>query len=301
MPNSLPHPLFPSVSRRGFLAGGLGLLAASCTSQPMEAPNPLITKPTGAPLTVVMPNSDLAVGPNRFVLAMLDANNRPMTKVANTVRFYKTQTATTAVLKAETTATYYNIGPGDRGIYVARADFDTAGDWGLEVLATPAGAAQPLVNRAGFKVAEKSKTPSIGAAALPSTQLTTRDKPLSLICSANPADEFHDRTVAEALKNGKPIVLLLGSPGFCTSQTCGPNLEHLIAAKKKVGDQVQFIHIEIYKDAKPPDVVPESDAWGLPSEPWTFFINSAGKVVDKYEGGVASEELEPAIAKLLTA
>ena len=32
--------------------------------------------------------------------------------------------------------------------------------------------------------------------------------------------------------------------------------------------------------------------WGLPSEPWSFLINSEGIIIGKYEGFISEYELE---------
>jgi hypothetical protein len=286
------------VGRRGLLAGGLGLLAAACA--PGAPASPLVQPRPGQPLTVAVPNSDLAVGKNRFVLALLDSENRPIPNARNVVRFYKVRTATTAELKAETTAAYYIIGPGDRGIYVTRGEFDEAGSWGLEVTALlPSG--QELTSRVAFTVSETSKTPPVGTRPPASHQATLADKPLDKLCTAKPADPLHDLTVAAALAAGKPALIMLGSPGFCASATCGPNLEHILKARQRLGDRLNWLHVEIYQDAQPPTLAPVVGEWNLPSEPWIFLVNGDGVLVEKFEGGVAAAELDPALDALLSA
>jgi hypothetical protein len=286
------------VGRRGLLAGGFGLLAAACA--PTAPASPLVQPRTGQPLTVAVPNSDLAVGKNRFVLALLDSENRLIPNARNVVRFYKVRTSATAELKSETTAAYHVIGPGERGIYVTRGEFDEAGAWGLEVIATLPGG-QEQVSRVAFTVNETSKTPAIGARPPATRQATLADKPLDKLCTAKPGDPLHDLTVMDALAAGKPALIMLGSPGFCASATCGPNLEHILKARQRLGDRLNWIHVEIYQDAQPPTLAPAIAEWNLPSEPWIFLVNAAGVVVDKYEGGVAPAELDPALDALLTA
>ncbi|MFN8533482.1 MAG: hypothetical protein U0556_08035 [Dehalococcoidia bacterium] len=283
--------------RRGFLVGGVGLFAAACS--PQQAGSPLVQPRTGAPLTIAVPNSDLAIGKNRFVLAMLDADNRPIPNAKNVVRFYKVRSATTAELKAETTAAYQVIGPGDRGVYVTRGEFDEAGNWGLEVVAAlPSG---EQVSRVAFTVAEKSKTPAIGTRPPASRQAILPEKPLDKLCTAKPGDPLHDLTVADALAAGKPTLIMIGSPGFCSSATCGPNLDHILAARTRIGNKINWVHVEIYQDAQPPTLAPVIGEWNLPSEPWIFLVDSAGLVVDKFEGGVSPAELDAALTALIPA
>src|SRR5262245_25124445 len=119
------------VGRRGLLLAGAGLVAAACTP---SGPNtgssspqsPLVQPRTGQPLTVALPNSDLTIGKNRFVLALLDADNKPIPNAQTALKFFKIRSTTTAEYKGDGSTTYYTIGPGERGIYVARTDFDEA-------------------------------------------------------------------------------------------------------------------------------------------------------------------------------
>ncbi len=39
--------------------------------------------------------------------------------------------------------------------------------------------------------------------------------------------------------------------------------------------------------------------WGLPTEPWTFGVGSDGRVVKRFEGLVAVDEVVAALAQLL--
>ena len=46
--------------------------------------------------------------------------------------------------------------------------------------------------------------------------------------SAAPPCALHTSSLDELLSNGKPTALLFASPGFCTSQTCAPQLAVLL-------------------------------------------------------------------------
>jgi len=106
-------------------------------------------------------------------------------------------------------------------------------------------------------------------------------------------------TVADAIKNGKPTLVLFATPRYCVSRMCGPTLEMLNGLKQKYGDQANFIHIEVYQDFNTFTPVPEMDAWHLPSEPWLFMIDRAGRIAAKFEGGLTRQEIEPALLELL--
>ncbi len=149
--------LYIPLSRRHFLLGlavGVWTLAA-CRPQAPPSPTSSLVRQRAAPgeLTGVLPNSDLAVGPNnRFLLALLDDRNRPVTDGQVWLRFFKLIDQNTAELRVETMAVYRGSAElGDRGVYVARVGFDQPGTWGVEVqVLRPDGASHLL--RLGFEV-----------------------------------------------------------------------------------------------------------------------------------------------------
>ena len=70
----------------------------------------------------------------------------------------------------------------------------------------------------------------------------------------------------------------------------------LQALQQEYGDQANYIHVEIYQDGHPPEVVPAVKEWGLPSEPWLFVVGADGRVADKFEGSITVDEVGPALA-----
>lgn len=319
------------LSRRQFLLALLGsaaaALGAACSSGPAAAPpaspappTPASAAPTAAPthhgaadlvatptgqFAAILPNSDLAVGPNRVVIALLDERNRPIKEAQTHVRFFKVLGEGKAQLRAEGEAVWRGSGLGDRGLYVTRATFDEAGAWGAEVTASKDGVTRQA--RVGFEVAATPRTPAIGTPAIPSRQKTATDPAArEAICSARPPDDMHDLTIADALTRGRPIVLLFATPGYCTSQTCGPDLQTVQTLEERYRHQAIFIHVEIYEEFQTATkfeelkVAPAVLEWNLPSEPWVFLIDRQGLIADKFEGALTVEELEPALQRLLT-
>ncbi len=39
--------------------------------------------------------------------------------------------------------------------------------------------------------------------------------------------------------------------------------------------------------------------WGLRTEPWLFLVGADGKIVNRYEGGITVEEIQPDVEKLV--
>jgi hypothetical protein len=253
-------------------------------------------------LTGVLPATDLAVGPdNRFLLGLLDDNNRPVNDAQVELRFFKVLDPASAQLRGSATAQFRGSPQlGDRGLYVARTGFDEPGSWGVEVQASrPNGQTQTL--RLSFEVRAQSQTPAIGSPA-PASQTATASNPAEAekICSARPVDGFHRLSIAEALAQRKPLLALFATPGFCVTRTCGPSLEVVQTASVPYGERLNVVHVEIYKGGQPPEVVAAVGEWRLPSEPWAFLIGADGRIADKLEGGITTEELGPAVARLIS-
>ena len=91
---------------------------------------------------------------------------------------------------------------------------------------------------------------------------------------------------------------------FCVTQICGPVLDEVIKVQDQYGDRVNFIHIEPWdlKVARSEGrlvAIPEFTEWELPSEPWVFVVDGAGRVAARYEGLVTHGELEVAVREVL--
>ncbi len=274
----------------------------------MATPNPLLDQPRGnGSITAALPASDLAVGPNqRFLVALIGPGNQLITDAQVELGFFKITGADSAQLRSRAKATYLEPpGAPGRGIYVARTDFDEAGDWGVEAnVVRPTGSQPPI--RVSFKVKPTSETPALGQAVPASRTLVGHsEQEVESFCSARPADpEFHQLSIADAIGQGKPTAILFATPGFCESMLCGPSLESLRTLRQRFGDQANYVHVEIYKDGRPNDrkeMVPAVSEWGLPSEPWLFVVDSSGRLADKFEGSITVEEAAPVVERLLSA
>ena len=287
----------PSQGASSPAPGAPGSAAGAPTEGASEgAPNPLV-RPTAAPgrLAAVLPNTDLTVGANRFLIALHDDQNRPVTDAPVQLRFF-TLSGDQATLRSETPAVFHRS--GDKGIYVAPAHFDQPGRWGVEAVAGQGP--EEKVARADFEVRAQSRTPAIGAPA-PRSQTKTATDPdeVAKICSADPVDDMHGLTIEQAVTSGKPSVILFGTPAYCTSQTCGPALEAVQAVQATYREQANFVHVEIYEGLVPGPLVQAVREWNLPSDPWIFVVDREGNISAKFETMISAEELEPAVAQVV--
>ena len=264
-------------------------------------------------------NHTLAVGENRFSLGLLDKDNSPILGARVRLRFFDLN-GEEPVMKSEADARFIPVelyfideGPGkekqvvgSNGVYVAEVSFGRAGRWGVEVRATLAGEELgPVPFR--FDVQEETPEPAPGDAAPASRQFTLADvADVSEIDSSYPLrPHMHDVTVADALAGGKPLVIAFATPAFCESRTCGPVMDSVMDPlyEKHKGEAV-FIHIEPYllealRAGAGRVPVPAMREWGLLTEPWVFVVGRDGKVAAKFEGIVALDEVEAALAAAL--
>jgi hypothetical protein len=111
-----------------------------------------------------------------------------------------------------------------------------------------------------------------------------------------PAPQLHQTDFAEVVGES-PVVLLFATPALCTSSVCGPVVDVALDAQAEhEGDDVVFIHMEIYEDNQlEQGFRPQVRAFNLPTEPWLFTIDRDGKVAARIEGAFSADELERAI------
>jgi hypothetical protein len=288
------------LTRRGLVGLGAAALVGAACRVPASPTPPLAqesSKQDG--WTPILPSSDLAVGPNRFLYAVLDERNRPIRDAKVHLRFFDLSAGEAAPV-AESDAPFRGQGLGDKGVYVARVSLPRAGAWGVEAqIERPDGTKKALRTR--FEVAAQSKTPAIGAAAPPSRQPLLKDvADPKIVCTAPTPCAFHDITVADALGLRKPALLLFATPAFCSSATCGPDLETVQGIEPSFRERVTFMHLEIYAD--PPTLEKTHrhvEEWRLPSEPWVFVLEREGKVADKLEGGITGDELREVLTRVV--
>ena len=91
-----------------------------------------------------------------------------------------------------------------------------------------------------------------------------------------PPDQMHEDDFADVLGR-KPVILVFATPAFCQSRACGPVVDVTEEARARFGDEVSFIHMEIYENNDPSaGVRPQVKAFRLPSEPWLLRSTPTG-------------------------
>ena len=192
-------------------------------------------------------------------------------------------------------------------MFVAEFDLDVAGAYEIDIDFT-SNDGTPIFAQTSFIVKEEPSTPAIGSPAPASVTHTAAgtDDISHITSSPEPDLDLYELSVHEALEQDKPLVIVFATPAFCVSATCGPQVGELSKIKERVGDRANYIHVEVFEDPhliegdRPTGgLVPAVDEWGLPTEPWTFIIDSQGLVQAKFEQFTTAEEIEAKLLEIL--
>ena len=274
--------------------------------QPSATPQSPATQDTG--ITVALASSDLGVGENRVAFGLIDAVRGAIKGAQVEVQTFFVTDAGTQGPSQTVDAVFREWPGGVGGVYVAMLSFDQPGNWMLGVsLPQPDGSTARIGTIA--QVGERSRTPPIGSPAPPSDNKSARDVTNldELTTDTAPDPELYAMTIAEALQEDTPLLVTFATPAYCTSATCGPQVDVVKEVKERHGAQMNFIHIEVYDN--PPEIreggveqariSPTLAEWNLATEPWTFIMDSQGMVRAKFEGFVGAAELEEAILQVV--
>jgi hypothetical protein len=203
-----------------------------------------------------------------------------------------------------------------RGVYEAKdVTFDQAGVWRATLSFEIDGVARNLT--ADFSVSPTSQIPAPGMRALKTENLTVASKDVRKGAIDSMADgggkipdpELHRWTIADAIAQRRPALVLFGTPAYCQSQFCGPEVTELQKLAAEHPDRAVYIHIEIWKDfnAQPQVVNKGAADWllrklpdGSPemTEPWLYLIGSDGVIADRWGPLFDSAEVAAALEAL---
>ncbi len=255
-------------------------------------------------------STELAVGPNRFLLNLLDNRNEPLASPDREVdlRFFNlARDAAQPALSA--TSSYLPTVESLPGLYRAEVEFSCWGEWGVEAVATEADGSE-RVGRMIFPVRPTSSTPALGAPAPASVTptATTAAEIAAISTDTDPDPDFYADSIDEALAARRPFLVIFSTPAFCRTATCGPALDIVKSVAADYDSQVSFIHVEPYElaivdgqlqpvlsDQNLPMPVEAVTQWGLPTEPYIFVVDAAGMLAAKLEGVASADEIEVAL------
>jgi hypothetical protein len=309
------------IGRTVRLALAMGLLMTGCSGSgdggANDGPKP--------ELTAEVASFDLAADrPTRFLvgLGMFTPDGQLFVSgghVLLSFYFLGEDQATTREPFADETATFLPIAGSDgpfgpepvaapgssgRGVYALEDfEFDRPGFWEVEVTADLEDQG-PLTAPGAFEVLPEPLVPAVGDRAPKTENLTLRseDAPQEAIDSRAatgeiPDPELHTTTVAEAIAEHHPVLVVISTPVYCVSKFCGPVTDMVQELAAEYEDRAEFIHIEVWRDFQGRVVNKAAAEWILRNdtlqEPWVFFIDRDGRVGGRWDNVATRQEIEP--------
>lgn len=119
-----------------------------------------------------------------------------------------------------------------------------------------------------------------------------------------PDPHLHDTTIATALDQGRPIVVVVSTPTYCVSQFCGPITQTIGELADRYGDAAEFIHLEVWRDFDAGDLNDAAAAWIQTeqggNEPWVFLVGADSTIQARWDNVLDEAELVEALDGLAT-
>ncbi|MCL4265334.1 MAG: hypothetical protein KJ069_19115 [Anaerolineae bacterium] len=268
-----------------------GLAACGGTSSPAGVESGV------SPAQIQRLNFEYVVGTPRISFAIFDGPE-PLANVAHvevTAQLTGEENAEPVDIVTAVPYTDYEI-----PYWVITPQLPTPGIWGLTATITLANG-QTITAPFLLEVTTQNQAIPLGAAAPPSQNRTLATEPdLHKLSSGNePNPAFYQMTIADAVQTGKPTVVAFATPGLCQTKWCTPVLDSVETLYGEVGDQANFIHVEVHDDFQNLTFVPEMAEWGLQTEPWVYVLDGDGRVAARFEGPLSPRELSLALEPLL--
>jgi hypothetical protein len=284
------------ISRRRFIAGiaASGALAACSSSGSGGGAAADVAGPSGEGFTLVQrfPNNVQVPGEIRLPISLSTGaaefiQDGPATLAARVVDIDGNPigSAFTAVKRTVAPAPYYDF----------RTTIDAPGVYALVVDGGPD-------TGASFQVLEPGEV----AVPTPGQLLPGFDTPTigneqgqAALCTLTPDPcPFHTISLASALNLGKPVAYYVGTPAFCSTGSCAPALDALVASRELFGDEIVYVHAEVFTDDAGIDIAPAVTAVGMTYEPALFLTDANGVVVERLDAVWDSTELNARLTLL---
>jgi hypothetical protein len=185
-------------------------------------------------------------------------------------------------------------------VYAADVPFEKPGDYAVMAVTIVDGKPVAAPGQLTVTTSAKDPVPEVGEAA-PKAETDTvaaAGGDVEAIDTRRPTSDMH-ANFAEAVGK-KPVALLFATPQLCQSRVCGPVVDVALQLRARYGDQVEFIHQEVYTDNDPNKGLRKPlQEFGLPTEPWLFVVGEDGEVTARLEGSFGLSAFEQALKTAL--
>jgi hypothetical protein len=185
-------------------------------------------------------------------------------------------------------------------VYAAHVPFSKAGQYAVMAVTIVGGKPVAAPGEIQVITPAQDKIPEVGEPA-PKVQTDTvasAGGDAEAIDTRRPTSDMHANFADEVGK--KPVALLFATPQLCQSRVCGPVVDVALQLRSRYGDQVEFIHQEVYTDNDPNKGLRKPlQEFGLATEPWLFVVGKDGRVTARLEGSFGLQTFEQALKTAL--
>jgi len=255
----------------------------------------------------ILGTDDLAPGRHRLGFVLISPLGVVKEPVVSVV-LYSGEPGTEREVGPPFDATYQPWPIGSRGLYTAFVDFDTSGPHRLEITVPVTEDGGTEIAELAFEVGKATSAPGVGDEAIRSVTKTVDDVegPAELTTGSLYTPDLYLVTLADAISDNNPVVVVFASPAFCINAVCGPQVQVLSELQATYGRRATFVHGDIYEnphaiqgDLSQSVISPAVWEWSLPSNEWTFVIDGDGKVSARFEAFATFSEIEQELSKIL--
>jgi hypothetical protein len=185
-------------------------------------------------------------------------------------------------------------------VYAAQVPFGKPGSYSVMAVTLVGG--KPVAAPSQIKVitSAQDKVPEVGEAApkVVTDTVASAGGNVEAIDTRRPTSDMH--ADFSKVVGSKPVALLFATPQLCQSRVCGPVVDVALQERARYGDQVEFIHQEVYTDNDPQKGLRRPlRVFNLPTEPWLFVVDRDGKITARLEGSFGLDAFEQALKTAL--
>ena len=184
-------------------------------------------------------------------------------------------------------------------IYETQVDLPSQGVWSvLVVTKTPGGLVGGAAN---IRVVPGERIPAVGERPprISTDTVASARGDVGSIDTRIPPDDMHDVDFKDVVGK-RPVALVFSTPALCESRVCGPVTDIAAQLQKDYGDEMAFIHQEVYVDNDlNKGLRSQLRAFALETEPWLFTFDREGRVAARLEGSFGNRSFERAVTAAL--
>ncbi len=263
----------------------------------------------------------------RLMVGVSDKDGNVVTGGSVTFRLRSTSYGVDGTWSSEVPAQYLEIpgrppsqrstptlGPPSEGVGVystGPVTIPAPGFWEVEVnagklgttttafLAQETAMAASVGQRAPLTQNPTINTPGIGAAQLDSSAAGT-----TAALSDLPYPILHQHEIAQSIAAGRPLVIAVVTPAYCTSKFCGPLRDEIAKLASRRSGVADFVHLEVYDNDRgqvskwASEWIASKDSPNDANEPWLFIVNAQGVITHRWDNVVPMSEVDAALDQL---